>query len=295
MWWLIALLTAAALSEDEGKIKPQKLNFKKLPLTMAPGTGAQLPDLPFKNPWEGQGLSGPLPQQAKAALLTDQGGGAPNDLRIKDAWFNMNVYSEGWFEKRKRIRFYGSPPGVYYVYSEWKAANVSWMARCPANWYPKHGVKDQSARVSALNEWISRKADWDTFTGLFEDSIKAIPKILEAAGLVAAAVGSGGQSAGADTSGQIKVLEDAIKDSLEPIGNVGKSVKKRRKAASAVTGVLLSAYMEQLERANPWAVDEKGNLNTGKRYKRNPQTYEELFMPGDAHPLLYNPPALGGS
>ena len=295
MWWLFALLTAAALSEDEGKVVPPKLNFKNLPLTMSPGPGGQVPSLPFKNPWEGQSLSGGLPEQAKAALLTDQGGGAPNDIRIKGAWFNMNVYSKGWFEKRKRIRFYGSPPGIYYVHSEWKASNVSWMARCPPKWYPKYGVKDQSARVSALNQWISRKADWDTFTGIFEDAIKAIPEILEAAGLIAAAVGSQGQSAQADTSGQVEVVENAIKEALKPIGNVGKSVKKRRKAAAKVTGVLLSAYREQMERANPWAIDEKGNLNTGKRYKRNPQTYEELFMPGDAHPLLYNPPALGGS
>ncbi|KKL92776.1 hypothetical protein LCGC14_1881330, partial [marine sediment metagenome] len=50
---------------------------------------------------------------------------------------------------------------------------------------------------------------------------------VEAAGFVGAGIASGGASAADDPGAQVDSIKDALKTALEPIGNVGKIIKKR--------------------------------------------------------------------
>ena len=168
--------------------------------------------------------------------------------------------------------------------------NLIWMMQAPEPWYPDNGPRPwRRAEVDALKQWLSPSADWDTFKGIFSDSVENIPEVLEGAGIVSAAAGSGGVTASKETAEQVKKVANALKKALEPYGNVGRSIKKRRAAAAAVLGVLIQQYERRLMHHNPWATRD-GELQIGKHYKANPQTYEDLeYGLGGSRPLLWNP------
>jgi len=235
--------------------------------------------------------SGVLPAQAIAALnagkWTKTG---PNNLHRRDAWFYFGDYSDHWFEKRGKVRFYASPPGALYVKSVTHHRNLAWFCRARASWQPGYGrAQYKNVRLPGIKHWLGPKADWDTFTGVFKDSLAAIPEVVNAAGIVVEGIYSGGASMMDEPGEQIDTVIGGIGAALEPIGDTGSSITKRKKAAAVVVSQILNGYVRQMKDANPHAVRPDGILDTSARYMRNPQTWADLRRPGDARPLLYNP------
>lgn len=311
---LIYLIAAAAgavmLSEDNSKelktstvVKP--IIPKKTPL-MGFGLAGVSPDAPSTEPPPRP--TGPLPAAALRAWNAPRKGkrkkrssyGPDNDIKKRQSWFRYATYSDNFYKKLRLMRFYSDPPGALFLRSKDWSNNIAWMARCRPDWYPGYGkAKRRNCRVDPLKLWLSPKADWDTFKGIFSDSIEAVPQIIEGAGVIAGGVTSGGASLTQDPAGQAEALIDSIKSSLEPIGNTGKSIGKRLDAADVVVSNLMRAYVGQMKAANPWAVlkndQDRFDLNVGRNYHPNPKTYEDLFdrswvgKKGAARPLLWNP------
>jgi len=284
-------LTVALADEadDVPDIKLPKIagTLKTLDTGLAVGDAAST-DKAKDRPWIK--LSGPLPQAALDAYGSKSK--SYDNMRGKDGWVRFALFSKNWQKKSKKIRIYARPPGALFKVSKNRTKNIATMFRAPSSMYPKYpkaSRKKRNARWNAVDRYLSPKADWNTFTGLVEDSFAGLDEILEGAGVVAGAIGSGGASVGADVSGQVDAVSDAIKASLAPIGNVGRSVGKRLDAAGVIVGALMAEYVRELAEGNPWAV-KNGKLDLGKNYKKNPRTYEDLFAKGGSYPLLYNPP-----
>jgi hypothetical protein len=246
--------------------------------------------------------TGPLPSGALAAYAAKSHGrgnkkssyGPRNDIHNKGSWFRFATYSKNWKKKLAKIRFYSDPPGALRLVSKDKVFNLAWMMRCRKDWYPGYSkAKRLNVRFDYLREWLSPKADWKTFTGYAKDSVKNIPAMVQAAGVVVAGVYTGGASMQKDPQGQIKKVTSAIETEIKNIGDTGKDVKKRLKAADVVIGRIGQAYIEQVKAANPWIVMTNGKIDIGKNFKPNPKTYEDLFdrsyVGKGARPLLFNP------
>lgn len=236
------------------------------------------------------GGTGPLPPQALQAYADDN-----NKLRSAgyDRWFRWAKFSKKTKKKIDKLRFYANPPGLQFRTSKSDVNNLCWMARCPSAWYPKHGGgNDRNCRVDAIDQWLSPKAGWKTFTGALGQAFEALPAIVEGAGVVAGGVTTGGGSIASDPGASVGTVVDALKAALTPIGNTGKSISKRQDAADAVLMVLIAMYRRQMMLANPHAV-RNGELVVGKYFMENPKTFEDLAKPGKARPLLFNPELKG--
>jgi hypothetical protein len=304
---IIYLIAAAAgavmLSEGNSKELKSSTVVKPIIPKSTPGIlNLALAGVPVERP------SGPLPASALRAWNAPRKGkrkkrssyGKDNDIKKRASWFRFATYSSNFAKKRELIRFYSDPPGALFLRSKNQHHNIAWMARCRPDWYPGYKkAARRNCRVDPLKLWLSPKADWDTFKGIFSDSVEAIPQIIEGAGVIAGGVTSGGASLSQDPQGQAEALIDSIKSSLKPIGNTGKSVSKRLDAADVVVSNLMRAYIQQMKEANPWAIlkNDQGNstFNVGANYHPKPKTYEDLFdrswvgKKGAARPLLWNP------
>lgn len=238
--------------------------------------------------------TGPLPKQALLAAASKEYG-PNNDIHKKDHWFQFGRYSDDWFAKRALLRFYASPPSTKFVVQKIHHRNVCWMARCPDSWYPGAGKAQlKNCRVSAISQWIGPKADWKSWTEAFKSSVKGIPQVLKAAGVVVAAIFSFGGTALVKTGKQVDTVSAGVKAALKPIGDVGRSWKKRLEASEAMIRGINNAYLAQMKDANPYCVRADGVFDTSKRYLANPKTWDDLRVarlgePTD-YPLLYNPP-----
>lgn len=241
--------------------------------------------------------TGPLPIRALAAWSAPKSGrgrkrsayGPKNDIHARGGWIRFATYSDNWDKKLEKMRIYADPPGVFYIKSESKVRNLCWMMQAPRSWYPGYGrAARRNVRCDAIDQWLGPKADWNTVKGLVKDSIAAIPSILQAGGVVGAAYATGGASVTEGTGDQVEVVTDAIKAGLEPIGNTGESVSKRKAAAKVVYYALADAYIARVMAANPHAV-RGGKLDIGKNYKDDPKTWEDLRARGKARPLLWVP------
>ncbi|MEE9386322.1 MAG: hypothetical protein V3V08_23155 [Nannocystaceae bacterium] len=241
--------------------------------------------------------TGPLPAAALAAWNSPKKGkrrsrsayGPDNDIHARGAWLRYATYSDNWDKKLEKQRIYADPPGVFYVKSTSKVRNLCWMIMCPDDLYPGYGkAKRRNVRWDAMSKWLSPKADWGTITGTVKGAVEAIPSLVKGAGVVVAAVLSLGTSALAGAGDQVETVEEAIRNSLEVIGDTGKSVSKRKRAARAVYEIIAAIYIQDVMRANPHAV-KNGALDIGKHYKADPKTWEDLRAPGKSRPLLYMP------
>lgn len=277
----LAGAAAVALAEDETSI-PEVAPMKATVVT------------PYKVGEAASGgietKTGPLPAGALAAIAAGKSTDA-NDLHIRGQWFFFQDFSKLWHKKLDKLYFKADPPGSLKVVGKSERLNLLWMARCPADWYPRHGPKSGGHRychVKALNIYMSPKADWKAVTSFVKDTVAEIPQIVAAAAVIVGAVYSGGASVTADTEGQLGAVAKALKGTVEKYGDVGKSVKKRKQAGASILNDLLFAANETMVAANPWA-SVGGKLDISKRYMRNPKTYEDLYKPGNARPLLFNP------
>jgi hypothetical protein len=245
--------------------------------------------------------TGPLPKQAVQAWNAKKKGkrksksayGPKNDIHKKGTWFRFATYSDKWDRKLAKIRYYAKPNGALYVRKHGSAAkvgNLCWMARCPNSWYPGYGrAKALNVRLPALKSLLGPKADWKTLGSSFKSSIKAIPAVLKAAAVVVAGIYSGGSSFTKNSKKQVETVEDGIKGAIEPMKVAGNQSDTRVKASRVIVTAIRKQYILQMMDANPWAV-KNGKLDIGANYMSNPQTWEDLFKPGDARPLLFNPP-----
>lgn len=253
---------------------------KKKPIVMAKVVGIVGP----------QKKSGLLPYQARDAWDAKRDK-KRNNLHIRGQWFRYAVWSDTWFDKLNKMRFYAKPPGFNYVKSTSKNVNLCWMARCPPSWYPGYGpAANRNVRLNMLDGLIGPKADIKAIWGSIKALVGQAPEIAKSAGLIGAGVASGGQSATQDTEGQVQQLSETIDGLIDIPSGLIKGAKARKQASRAlVTGVALG-YRRQLVEANPHLIDADGKFNIGKRFKPDPQTWEDLFLPGNARPLIYNPP-----
>lgn len=238
--------------------------------------------------------TGELPEQARLAGMASKFG-PNNDIHRKDAWFCFGSYSDRWFSKRARLRFYAKPPSAKFVVQTTHHRNVAWMARCPEQWYPGHGkARPGSCRVDAITRWIGPKAEWKAWTEAFKTSIDGIPDVLKAAGVVVGAIFSFGGTALVKTEKQVDTVSKGITAALEPIGDVGRSWRKRLEASEQMIRAINDRYLAQMKDANPWCVRADGVFDTSKRYLKNPRTWEDLRVARQGeqtgYPLLYNPP-----
>ncbi len=242
-------------------------------------------------------LTGPLPPGAMAAWNATKHGkrskrssyGPDNDIHKKGSWLRFATYSENWDKKHEKMRFYAKPPGVLFIKSTDKVFNLAWMMRCKPNMYPGYGrAARRNCRLNQLDPWLGPKADWNTVKGLVKDSMDAIPELVKGAGVIVAGVTSGGQSLKTDPAGQVDQIISGIKSGLEPIGDTGGNVKKRLASGRVVVDVIGNAYVQQLLDGNPWIL-RNGKFDIGKNYMPDPKTYEDLYRPGNARPLLWNP------
>lgn len=278
----IVAMIVAALADDEDTVTilPGKLEEAK------PGELKIMQAQSLKK--------GPLPTQALAAYATSKyTKTGPNNIHNGDAWFRWAVYSEKWHRKMDRIVFYAKPQGANKVKSNSDWFNLAWMARCPDHIYPEYKLRRGKVKWSKLKTLIGPKADWQTLTGGVKDVLSEIPDIVASAGLIAGAVGSGGQSAQADTKGQIDQVMSTVKDLLGSASGVIGKTKERTEAAAAIVEAIGRQYQRELLAANPWIL-RNGKVDLGKNYPQNPRTYEDLFRkpnPGEkrGRPLLYNP------
>lgn len=246
--------------------------------------------------------TGPLPAEALAAYNSPKKGkgrsrsayGPKNDIHKKGSWFRFATYSDKWDRKLNKLRYYSGPrTGALYVRkagSTAKVGNLCWMARCPDGWYPGKGkAKALNCRVPGLTAWLGPKADWKTLSSAFKTSIKNIPAVLKAAGVVVAGIYSGGASVQKNPEGQLKTVGNGIKGVAEPYKDMGNESDARLGAARALITGIRKQYILQMMDANPWAVKD-GKLDIGKHYMADPKTWEDLGKPGKSRPLLFNPP-----
>jgi len=234
--------------------------------------------------------TGPLPEQAIQAY----NGGRDkklNNLHLKGQWFRYAVWSKTWFKKLDKMRFYANPPGINYVKSTSKKVNLCWMARCPDSWYPGYGsAANRNVRLNPLDSLIGPKADLKALWGSVKALVGEVPEIAESAGLIAAGIASGGQSATQDTSGQVELLTETIEGVIDIPSGLIKGTKARKRAAKAIVTGIAMGYRRQLVKANPHLLNKDGKFDIGKRFMENPRTWEDLYKPGPARPLIYNPP-----
>jgi len=281
-----ALLVAEPKSETLQTIEAERRKNARLvgPLQKV---NPRFPNAPFFP-------TGPLPKQALLAAASKKFG-RNNDIHKKDAWFKFGAYSQDWFKKRALLRFYASPPSLKFVVQEVHHRNVCWMARCPDSWYPGYRKAQlRNCRVSAISRWIGPKADWKSWSEAFKSSVQGIPDVVKGAGVVVAAVFSFGATALVKTGPQVDAVSKGVEAALAPIGDVGRSWKKRLEAAEAMIRGINNAYLAQMKAANPYCVRADGVFDTSKRYLANPKTWDDLRVaklgePMD-YPLLYNPP-----
>lgn len=288
-WAAAALAGAAALSNssDERVITPATIGPLKAIAKMGI-IGATT---------AGPKLSGPLPQAALEAWNAPKSGrgrrrsayGPKNDIHKRASWLRYATYSKRFHYKLDVNRIYSDPPGALRLISKDNARNLAWMMRCRSDWYPGYGkAQPRNIRLDAVKQYLSPKADWDTFKGLFKDTIDSLPAVIEGAGVITAGVTSGGASLQKNPKEQADAVFDSIKSALAPIGNVGESISKRLEAAEIIYLAFADAYIGQVMAANPHAV-RNGRLDIGKHYHDEPRTYEELGQEGGSRPLLWNP------
>lgn len=210
-----------------------------------------------------------------------------SDKLRPDTWANLAHIDRSLSNE---IKFYASPPGVNSVKSTDFSFNLCWWAMCKESWRPGHGAaKSGNVRMGVLKPLIGPKADlkqiWSAITGIIEQ----LPEILESAGIIAAGVASGGQSATTDTKGQVEAVTDTIENLLAEASGIFKGTKARTESAAVLVTAIGWAYMEAVAIANPWLIKD-GKLDFGKNYKADPQTWGDLGKPGNAYPLVYFPP-----
>lgn len=267
-----------------------------------PGWPKHLPWPPKGEPTATKLPTGPLPKQATDAYNRGKSGkgrkrsayGGANDLKKRGKWFRFATYSDKWDTKLDHLRYYGDPPGAIFVTKKGTAAragNLAWMCRCKSSEYPGAGkAAYKNVRTKSINPWVGRGSDWEALGNFFKTSIKNIPSVIKGAGVVVAGIFSGGKSLQDSPEDQIGTVSAAIKDALEPLGDVGGSVSKRRDAARVVVTEIRKAYLRVMMDANPWAV-KNGKLDISASYMEDPKTWEDLGKPGNARPLLFNPPS----
>lgn len=231
----------------------------------------------------------PLPAQALAAI--DAGGyrKGVNSIRAAGQWVRFATFSPKFHYRHRNMRVWSKPAGAYKIKVEDRALALAWMMQCPSKWYLKYGYRDRSARLDVLKKFIGPGADFKIITGGAEDLLSELPDLIESAGLVAGAVASGGASASQDPMGQIGQVTETLKDLGGIIKNAKSANAKRSAAAKVAFLAIARQYLDRVKQANPHAV-KNGKLVLSKSFKKEPKTYADLWEPGNARPILYNPP-----
>jgi len=272
-------------STSVATVKPEEIFVKTKEVKIVVPLGGFTPNGHRAEPWDK-----PLPPQALAAYAAKGYVKNVNSIRNHGAWFRFATFSDKFHYRTRNMRIQSKPQGAYSIKVTDPELSIPWMMRCKDKHYLKYGHRDREARLDVLRKLIGPAADAKLLIGTIEDVLDELPEIMESAGLIAQGVATQGASVGNDPAGQIGQIVETVKRIGKGIGNIRSNNRKRSKAAVAIAYGLAQGFVLEAARANPWAMKD-GKLDLGKHYKPDPKTWADLWAPGNARPLLYNPPA----